>query len=245
MDKIPVTHASFSPALAAMRWGAASLLLLIATVLVASPAFAQPLLSLPEAIARAGTQPRRRIGGGGGARSSRTRHTGSRRLFAKGRRRGILAARQQTGVRVQLASCAASVHCGRASPSLRSITQMPPTTSARPVRRAVAVRSQPSRRMPGRIDRAGHGRDRKATRRPRPDRGSRLTRLAVSSSLPRRSGRQRRRSKPRGPIANWRQPPRRRPGDRRGRPAAGRLPGTHARTDTCRRFRMNALRAPG
>ena len=51
-----------------------------------------------------GPQPRRRIGGGSRAGSGRTRHTGSRRLLPKGGRRGVLAARQPPGVRVQFAS---------------------------------------------------------------------------------------------------------------------------------------------
>ena len=83
---------------------------------------------------------------------------------------------------------------------------------------------------PSRVDRAGHGGHRQATRRPGPDGGGdrrvwpRAHRCRDGSF-----GSGRGRDRPGGPRAG-RQPPRRRPGDRRGCPAAGRLPGTHART---------------
>ena len=204
---------------------------LFATLCVALPASAQSPLSLSEAIARARARNPDAGSAAAAEREAAERVTQARGGYfpkvdvAESWQRGnnpvfvfgsLLAQRQFTASRLR----------PRCAQSPRRHRQLPHDV----VRRAAAVRSRHLGECPRRVDRAGHGGHRQATRRPRPGRGGdgrvrpRPHRRGDGSL-----GGGRRRDRPGRPRAG-RQPPRRRPGDRRGCPAAGRLSGPRART---------------
>ena len=161
--------------------------LLVAALFVALPASAQSPLSLSEAIVRARAH---NPDAGSAAAAEREAAERVHRLAAATSQRWT----SRSPGSAAITRCSCSVRCLRSgssprptSPWMRSITPVPRTTSARHSPSSSRCSIGPSRRTPSRVDWAGHGGDRQATRLPRPDGGGdrRVGRVLIAAATAR------------------------------------------------------------